>query len=140
MTALQSSAIVLVVEDEPLIRMAVKTDLEEAGFAVLEAETGDEAIDLLHNRISQIAAVVTDIRMPGRNSGWDVGRRARELNPTVTVVYVTGDSAESWSAQGVPDSQVLQKPFASAQLITAITMLLNAVSNVPMQPAALHVR
>jgi CheY-like chemotaxis protein len=131
---------VLIVEDEPLIRFAAKSDLEEAGFATLEGETGDDAIALLHLRSSEIAALVTDIRMPGSNTGWDVARRARELNPNVPVVYVTGDSGQQWAAQGVPGSQLLQKPFASAQLINAVTTLLNAVNNLPAAPASQHVR
>jgi DNA-binding response OmpR family regulator len=57
--------------------------------------------------------------------GWDVARHARERNPQIAVVYVTGDSAAEWAAQGVPKSQLVPKPFAAAQLVAAVTALLN---------------
>jgi CheY-like chemotaxis protein len=63
--------------------------------------------------------------MPGEANGWDVARRARELQALLPVIYMTGDSAEHWRAQGVPGSVLLQKPFVSAQLITALSTLLN---------------
>jgi len=53
---------------------------------------------------------------------WELGRLLQE---TIPVVYITGDSAREWSANGVPNSIVLQKPFANAQLITAVSTLLN---------------
>jgi CheY-like chemotaxis protein len=57
--------------------------------------------------------------------GWDVARRAREMEPEFPVVYMTGDSADDWASKGVPKSILLNKPFAPAQLITAISQLLN---------------
>ncbi|GAC1046202.1 hypothetical protein thsrh120_62090 [Rhizobium sp. No.120] len=63
--------------------------------------------------------------MPGEANGWDLARRARELQPVMPVIYVTGDSAQDWAAQGVPNSVLLQKPFVHAQLVTALTTLLN---------------
>jgi DNA-binding response OmpR family regulator len=69
---------------------------------------------------------VTDINLGhGPLSGWDVARRGKEVNP-VPVVYMTGDSAAHWAAQGVPNSVLLTKPFAPAQLLTAVSQLLNA--------------
>jgi DNA-binding response OmpR family regulator len=62
-------------------------------------------------------------------SGWEIGRRARELTPTLPVIYMSGDSAHEWSAHGVPQSIMLQKPFALAQLVTAVTTLLNQASS-----------
>jgi hypothetical protein len=51
---------------------------------------------------------------------------AREINPSFPVVYMSGDSAEDWASQGVPNSIMLSKPFAPAQLVTAVSQLLNA--------------
>jgi CheY-like chemotaxis protein len=72
-------------------------------------------------------AVVTDINL-GRNrmDGWDVARHARENKPDMPVVYMTGDSADEWASKGVPNSILLTKPFAPAQLVTAVAQLLNA--------------
>ena len=72
-------------------------------------------------------ALVTDINL-GKNgmTGWDVARRAREINPSFPVVYMSGDSAEDWASMGVPESIMLSKPFAPAQLVTAVSQLLNS--------------
>ena len=56
---------------------------------------------------------------------WDVARRAREKIPTLPVVYVTGDSAHEWAAQGVPNSVMISKPFVAAQIVNAVSTLLN---------------
>jgi CheY-like chemotaxis protein len=116
---------VLLVEDDALVSLATEQILLDAGFAVEVAGNGSEAIRLLEDKSKSFCALVTDVRMPGF-SGWDVARRARELFPALPVIYATGDSAADWRAQGVPESVMLQKPYADAQLITALSTLLNA--------------
>jgi DNA-binding response OmpR family regulator len=73
--------------------------------------------------------LITDIQLGTGPNGWEVGRRAREVVPGLPVVYMSGDSAHDWTAQGVPESVMLQKPFVIAQLVTAITTLLNQASS-----------
>jgi CheY-like chemotaxis protein len=119
--------LLLLVEDDPLVSLAVEEFLSGAGFAILVASSGQEAINLLEGDAS-LSAVVTDVRLGTGPSGWDVGHRARELTPSMPVIYMTGDSANLWSAHGVPGSIVIQKPFVEAQLITAIATLLNQAS------------
>src|SRR6202011_1957588 len=63
-----------------------------------------------------------------RIRGWDVARRARAINPGLPVVYITGANADEWAFQGVPNSVLLTKPFAPAQLVTAVSNLLNTGS------------
>ncbi len=58
-------------------------------------------------------------------NGWEVARRLREVDPEFPVVYMTGAAADQWASQGVPKSILLQKPFAPAQLVTAVSQLLN---------------
>jgi len=58
--------------------------------------------------------------------GWEVARQAREINPQFPVVYMSGASAADWPAKGVPNSMMLEKPFAPAQLVTAVAQLLNS--------------
>ena len=70
-------------------------------------------------------ALLTDVRLASDASGWDVARRARELSPAMPIVYLTGDSAADWASQGVPNSVLITKPFALAQVVTAISSLLN---------------
>lgn len=116
---------ILVAEDDPLVLLAVEDALQEAGFDVVTASSGSQAIELLGDAQGQIKAVVTDIRMGPGPSGWDVGRHAREGLPSMPVVYVSGDSAADWAVHGVPKSLMLSKPFAFPQLITALASLLN---------------
>jgi hypothetical protein len=61
--------------------------------------------------------------------GWEVARHAREIDPAIPIVYMTGAAAEQWASHGVPHSTLLNKPFAPAQLVTAISQLLNAGSS-----------
>jgi CheY-like chemotaxis protein len=70
--------------------------------------------------------LVTDINLAGKADGWAVARAAREIDTEFQVVYMTGVAADQWLAQGVPNSVLLAKPFAPAQLVTAISQLLNS--------------
>jgi DNA-binding response OmpR family regulator len=69
--------------------------------------------------------LVTDIGLRGKIDGWEVARQAREIDPQFPVVYMSGKSAEDWGSKGVPNSIMLSKPFAPAQLVTAVSNLLN---------------
>lgn len=108
---MQNTPCVLVVEDEPLLAMTLETGLEDAGYSVVLATTGDAAIRKLEQDPGRFSAVMTDIRMPGESDGWGVGRRARELRPGMPVIYASGDSYNHWEAFGVADSAMLPKPF-----------------------------
>ena len=59
-------------------------------------------------------------------NGWQVAKAAREINPAFPIVYMTGAAAGDWPSHGVPNSILLEKPFAPAQLVTAVSQLLNA--------------
>lgn len=120
-----SPVLLLVVEDEPAIQMLIEAVLEDAGFAVRTAGFGQEAVDILDDSTVQPVGLITDVRLGAGIKGWDVARHARERHPEIAVVYVTGDSAADWAAYGVPKSLLLPKPFANAQLVTAMTTLLN---------------
>jgi CheY-like chemotaxis protein len=125
--------LLLVVEDEPLIRIWMAEALQEGGFDLVESGDGTAALAEL-DAGAPFAGLITDIRIGGAADGWEVARRARQLHPKIAVVYATGDSAADWAAEGVPNSLVLQKPFATAQLLTAISSLLIAVQSTPAQP------
>lgn len=125
--------IVLVVEDEPLIALALQEDLEAAGYEVRLHDSAPQALDELESAADTLSALVTDIRLGSERDGWEIARRAREINPTVPVVYMSGDSAVEHSARGVPGSIMVQKPYAAAQIVTAISTLLNKVP--PAAPA-----
>jgi len=115
---------VLVVEDELLILETVQEALEEAGFSVHAVPSGFAALDFMSEGVAELAGLVTDIRLGEGPSGWDLARHARQQRPDLPVIYMTGDSAADWSAQGVPRSQIVQKPFAIGQVLTALSMML----------------
>jgi CheY-like chemotaxis protein len=71
---------------------------------------------------------VTDINLKGKMDGWEVAQNAREIEPDFPVVYMSGAAAADWTSKGVPHSITLRKPFAPAQLLTAISNLLNAAT------------
>jgi DNA-binding response OmpR family regulator len=118
---------ILVVEDDPLIQSVVEEALADGGYGIVIASTGENAMKLLAAADGKYRGLVTDVNL-GRNmvDGWEVGRHAREIDPAFPVIYMSGDSATDWSSKGVPNSIMLTKPFAPAQLVTAISQLLNA--------------
>jgi DNA-binding response OmpR family regulator len=127
-TQMTPAALVLVVEDEELIQMLVEEALTPAGYEVLLAVSGTEAITRLEDDPATIQALVTDVRLGAGSTGWDVARRARELIHDLPVVYMTADSGADWSSQGVPNSVLVIKPFAMNQVVTAVSALLNDVA------------
>jgi CheY-like chemotaxis protein len=123
---------ILVVEDEPLVRLTIVEALQDGGYSVLEAAEGHAALAEIE-RVEELRGLVTDIRMGATPSGWEVAQQAREKFPALAVVYVTGDSITEWPSNGVPQSAVLQKPFASAELVAALANLLVAQQSMPPQ-------
>ena len=118
--------IVLLVEDEPLVLLTAQDALEAGGYTVLPVQLASEALDVLDTRITELSGLVTDIRLPGGSDGWEIARHARELRSDLPIVYTTADSAADWPVKGVPNSVVVQKPYAGAQLLTAISTLVTA--------------
>jgi CheY-like chemotaxis protein len=122
----------LLVEDEPLIRTTLADALQDGGYALIEAENGKVGIEALESG-EGFSGLLTDIRLGSGPNGWEVARQARHAFPNIAVVYMTGDSAADWTSEGVPNSVLLQKPFATAQVITAVSTLLNVVDISPTQ-------
>jgi CheY-like chemotaxis protein len=116
--------VVLVVEDEPLVLLVAQDALEAGGYSVLPVQLASEAMIVLDSQIAELSGLVTDIRLPGGHDGWEIARHARELRADLPVVYTTADSAADWPVKGVPNSVVVQKPYAAAQLLTAISTLM----------------
>ena len=117
--------LILVIEDDDAIQGLVEDALSEGGFAVAIAGTGEEAVTLLKGGLVTYRGLVTDIQLLGRFNGWEVARAAREVDPDFPVIYMSGIASDQWPIQGVPNSMMLQKPFAPAQLVTALSQLLN---------------
>lgn len=122
--------LVVIVEDDTLIQMDLEHALHDGGYATLTEFSGEAAMAKLETE-PNVRALITDINLKNEASGWDVARRARELFPDLPVIYVTSVAAEEWTSQGVPRSLLIQKPFAAAQITTAVSQLLNATEAVP---------
>ena len=123
---LEELPVILVVEDDPIIQNLINDSLGDGGFDVDIASSGEEAVTLLAADKKAYRALVTDINLLGKLDGWEVSRRAREMNAECPIVYVSGDSGAEWPSKGVPNSIMLTKPFAPAQLVTAVSQLLNS--------------
>ena len=99
---------VLFVEDEDLIRELNAEELAEAGFGVVAVESGDDALEAMDNDADPFCALVTDVNLGEGADGWDVGKRARELDDEIPVIYMSGASAREWQTKGVPNSVMLE--------------------------------
>lgn len=115
----------LLVDDERLIVELLRESLEEGGFTVETAASSTDAFDCLDARNGELAGLITDVNLGGNGTGWDVARRARELRPDLPVVYTSGFAADDWAVEGVPKSIMVPKPYAPAQVVTAISTLIN---------------
>jgi CheY-like chemotaxis protein len=117
--------LILLAEDESLIALSIEEALEDGGFAVHTTESGEEAVAAIDADNQIFVGLITDVRLGAGPDGWDVARRAREVYPNIAVVYMSGDSAAEHRSRGVPGSLMVQKPFATAQIVNAIAALLD---------------
>jgi DNA-binding response OmpR family regulator len=122
---METALIILVVEDEPVIQNVLEDTLIEAGFAVSKAFNGDEAIKMLDAPDAHFRALITDVNLGSKVTGWDVARHARQIAPELPVIYTTATPHE-WEALGVPNSILIAKPYVPVQVVTAVSQLLNA--------------
>jgi two-component system, response regulator PdtaR len=110
-----SRALVLIVEDEPLIQMNAIEMIEAAGFKVVEANNADEAIAILEAR-SDIGVLFTDIQMPGSMDGLKLAAAVRDRWPPIKIIATSGHHAIRHGE--LPEgSSFLRKPYNSAQII-----------------------
>jgi CheY-like chemotaxis protein len=122
---LEDLLVILVVEDDHAIQSVVEEALTDGGFEPAIAASGEEAVTLLKGGLTKYRALVTDINLRGTMGGWEVAKIAREIDPEFPIIYMTGASADQYASHGVPNSILLTKPFAPAQLVTAVSQLLN---------------
>jgi CheY-like chemotaxis protein len=116
--------IILVAEDEVLVRMMLADVLEDAGLEVVEAAHADEALRAVA-ACPEIRAVVTDVEMPaGSMNGFALARRIRDERPDIGVLVASGRAAPS--PGDLPDEcRFLPKPVDPATLVRAIRTLLD---------------
>ncbi len=117
---------VLVVEDERLIRLIVAESLCAAGFEVVEAADGDEAVSLL-GEPGHFDLLLTDIQMPSQADGNMVATCARVRYPKLPVIYTTG-RPDTLTNEVRAGDLVLPKPFGVAEMVRAVVRLLSTGS------------
>jgi DNA-binding response OmpR family regulator len=116
----------LYVEDEILIQSEVVASLKEAGYELAVADNGKQGLELLNRHSAELRGLVTDINLGDGPDGWEVARTARERIAGLPIVYLSAASEHEWTSHGVPGSIMIAKPFASAQLVVAVSSLLVA--------------
>jgi CheY-like chemotaxis protein len=112
------NTIVLIVEDEPLIRMDVADYVSDTGFATLEAESGDEALAILSER-NDIDVVFTDVNMPGKVDGMALSRLISERWPRIGVIITSG-MVRPRSIDLSPGAVFFTKPYDFKNLVDSI--------------------
>jgi CheY-like chemotaxis protein len=112
----ENKVTVLVVEDEAMMRTKLAEELEDAGYLVVEASNGTEAIEILIVR-QDVKIVISDVRMPGPIDGVELCRRVRSGYPGIKVVLSSGEpnAADSTAHDGF-----FLKPYRVARIIRHI--------------------
>jgi CheY-like chemotaxis protein len=114
--------VVLVVEDETLIRMDAIEAIEAAGFDVIEAANADQAIAILEQR-SDIRLIFTDIHMPGSMDGLRLAHFVKDRWPPIKIIATSGHARIEQSDLPA-GSRFLSKPYAAAEITKAIDRLM----------------
>jgi len=109
---------VLVVEDEAIIRMSVVASLEDAGFAVLEAQNSAEALERLAQH-AEIDILLTDIRMPGRMNGLALVTQVHRDYPAIPAIVMSGNSTAE-DARQAGASDFISKPYMSRAIVQVV--------------------
>ena len=133
-TATEDAALggtILVVEDEKAVRRATSRILEEAGYRVIQARSGVEALDIFQTQ--QVDLVVSDVVMPGGVTGPELAQRLRQLRPGLPVVLSSGYGGEQLDKGGPLPSGVhlLHKPYPASELVDAVQRGLRSVPGTP---------
>jgi CheY-like chemotaxis protein len=111
-SAVGTNGLALLVEDDGDVRKVIRRHLLELGYAVLEAESGQEALDILA-QTRDLQVVLSDLVMPGTVDGQQVTRHAQSLGHIAKVVLMSGYTPSAGQTEGVP---LIQKPFSREQL------------------------
>jgi two-component system, cell cycle sensor histidine kinase and response regulator CckA len=122
-----AGATVLVVDDEPALRAVAARSLKQAGFRVLQAADGGDALELI-DRHGAPELVLTDILMPGIG-GVELVRRLRDRWPTLPILFMSGYSAEELGRRGatISEGELIHKPFTPRGLVGLVAAALSRV-------------
>lgn len=120
-----NAPVVLIVEDEVVLRMLTVEIVEEAGFTALEAANADDALAILEVR-EDIRLVVTDVQMPGSMDGVKLAHAVRHRWPPIKILVVSGQYRLT-EGDLPPDILFLGKPFRPEKLISGLRTLIAGV-------------
>lgn len=109
---------VLVVEDDPLVRLDVALAMSDAGFAVIEVPNADEALDILETR-DTVGVVFTDVEMPGRLDGLKLAAIIAERWPHIPVLVTSGHR----KGESIEPGHFFPKPYDSREVISTVRCL-----------------
>ena len=124
MTLASGSPIILVVEDESLVRQMSADELAEAGYQVLEAGNSQEAIAILESGV-RIALLFTDVNMPGEPDGLELARQVHDRWPRVRLLVTSGGARTD--PKDVPeDGRFISKPYSLRRLCSVVDELVSA--------------
>lgn len=122
----EARPLVLVVDDEDMIRSLVRSVLETGGYRVEEADCGREAIERMDDGLDPVDLLITDVRMPGL-TGPELAKTMRAKRPDLPIIYISGYSGESpIERTPSPITEYLAKPFPLPSLLAAVRRLLAA--------------
>jgi len=110
--------VVLLVEDEPLVRVLNLEIMDEAGYRVLDASDADEAFEILRRR-DDICCILTDVHMPGSMDGFEFARLVAQGWPHVPVVIVSGKATPK-AGDLPPGATFIRKPYWPAALVETL--------------------
>lgn len=119
MRAVAPTRVILVVEDEHILRSDIVAQFEDHGWSVLDAPTGEAALALLRDH--HVDVVFTDIQLPGAVNGWDVAEFSRAARADVPVIYTSGNSADR--SRRVSGSLFFDKPYNPLAVVEACRKL-----------------
>lgn len=127
---LVGTATVLLVEDDPAVRLGTKFYLERGGYRVLEAASGEEALECCVKYPKPIELMLTDVVLPG-TGGREIAERVREIAPGTRVLYMSAHPAELLERQGriEPGAHALEKPFGPETLLSRVKTILEGPSS-----------
>jgi DNA-binding NtrC family response regulator len=120
--SVNSSATILVVDDEDFLLEYVRIVLARAGYTVLTATNGEEAWNLIAENSHEIRLLLTDITMPDSFDGFELAERVRKHRPDLPVLLMTGAALHDHPAREVITKQrkLLRKPFFPNQLLAIV--------------------
>jgi two-component system cell cycle sensor histidine kinase/response regulator CckA len=120
----ESRPVVLIVDDEDMIRTLVRSLLEANGYRVVEAENGRRAVEVLQQDLEDVDLLITDVRMPGL-TGPELVRQMRAERPALPIIFISGYTGDAeMDHPACRATEYIAKPFPLPNLLAAVRRLL----------------